>query len=99
MCHCSYVNSVSAVIATAIVLLVADVSRAQLPGLPGVPPTAAAKGNPASAPPQEKTKSAVAAPSGPITVKKQVSDHAIHTFLEKFLPRYPGVRTADVAVR
>ncbi len=98
MCHHSYVNSVSGAIATVIVLLAADVSHAQLPGLPGVTPQVAAKGNPTPAAPQEKTKSAVAAPTGLITVKKQVPDHAIHTFLEKFLPRYPGVRSVDVAV-
>ncbi|HZW32417.1 MAG TPA: mechanosensitive ion channel domain-containing protein, partial [Isosphaeraceae bacterium] len=41
----------------------------------------------------EKTKAAVAASSGPITVHRQVSDQEIQQFLARFLPKYPGVRT------
>jgi small-conductance mechanosensitive channel len=97
MCELYRARLISGVIAAAIVLLASDAARAQLPGLPGAVPQAGAGGKSTSAT-QEKTKSAVAAPSGPITVKKQVSDRAIHFFLEKFLPKYPGVRKIEVAV-
>src|SRR4051794_33709741 len=98
MCLCSYVRSIPGVILVAVMLLAPDPARGQLPGLPGVSPQAGGGGNPATAPPQEKAKSAVAASPGPITVKKQVSDQAIHHFLERFLPRYPGVKSLEVAV-
>jgi small-conductance mechanosensitive channel len=81
----------------AIILFTTDAAQAQLPGLPGAAPQAGA-GAKGTSTPQEKAKSAVAAPAGPITVKEQVSDQAIRDFLEKFLPRYPGVRTIQVAV-
>ena len=42
---------------------------------------------------EEKAKKAVAAASGPITVKERVADSTLEGFLAKFLPKYPGVRT------
>jgi small-conductance mechanosensitive channel len=72
----------------------------QVPGLPAGLATAKAanatkKTDPADA---EKAKGAVATPTGPITVHRQVSDGEIQRFLSKFLPKYPGVRNLKVTV-
>ncbi len=71
---------------------------AQIPGLPTNPlqPNATAKTT--AEPEQNKRAGEVAAATGPITVKEPVPDRAIHAFLAKFLPKYPGVRTVNVAV-
>jgi small conductance mechanosensitive channel len=74
----------------ATIMLVAGNSvMAQIPGLPLPAPPAAGK---------ESPKKGVASAEGPITVKERVSDRTIQKFLTKFLPKYPGVRHATVAV-
>jgi small conductance mechanosensitive channel len=63
---------------------------AQIPGLPfPIPPAGAASAHP---------KKAVASAEGPITVKDSVSDRTIEKFLNKFLPKYPGIRHVSVNV-
>lgn len=56
---------------------------AQLPGLPTAAPKVPAA--------EEKSKTAVATTSGPISVHEKVNDHEIEHFLDRFLPQYPGV--------
>jgi small-conductance mechanosensitive channel len=63
---------------------------AQIP----LPPQPATQPNMAKPAP----KKAVAATAGPITVKESVSDRTIQQFLEKFLPKYPGVENVGVSV-
>src|SRR5262249_11232616 len=72
----------------------------QVPGLPAPVQSAqpkAASGSKAAVP-AEKTKSAVASASGPITVHQQISDQTLRRFLSRFLPKYPGIRHIDIAV-
>jgi small conductance mechanosensitive channel len=73
-----------------VVLLAGGVVRAQIPGLPILGPQAGAV--------QETPKKSVVSTEGPIKVKENVSDRAIQQFLAKFLPKYPGVIEAHVAV-
>jgi small conductance mechanosensitive channel len=73
-----------------VVLLAGGVVRAQIPGLPIPGPQAGAV--------QETPKKSVVSTEGPIKVKENVSDRAIQQFLAKFLPKYPGVIEAHVAV-
>ena len=84
---------------TIITLILGQVTWAQIPGLPGIstPAKGAAKGK-TSVAAEEKTKAAVAASEGPITVHRKVSDQEIERFLSKFLPKYPGVRKIRVGV-
>jgi small conductance mechanosensitive channel len=83
-----------------VVLLFGPVVQAQVPGLPTAsPPTnTAATGKASSGMAPEKSKPAVAASSGPITVRQQVSDKTIQQFLAKFLPKYPGIHKVRVTV-
>jgi small conductance mechanosensitive channel len=85
----------------AVVIFGALVGRplyAQAPGLPANPLQPAATATSASGTLQDKRAGEVAASSGPITLKERVSDRAIHAFLAKFLPKYPGVNAMDVGV-
>ena len=85
---------------TAAAILVGNLGQTawgQVPGMPAAAtPSKAAVADKASSP--EKTKPAVAASSGPITVHRQVSDSEIQRFLARFLPKYPGVRTPTLRV-
>jgi small conductance mechanosensitive channel len=73
-----------------VVLLAGGVVRGQIPGLPVPGPQAGAA--------QEPPKKSVVSTEGPIKVKENISDRAIQQFLAKFLPKYPGVIEAHVAV-
>ena len=73
-----------------IVLTVGNVVQAQIPGLPTSGPPAGAS--------KEAPKKSVVTAEGPIKVKENMSDHTIQQFLTKFLPKYPGVISVDVAV-
>jgi small conductance mechanosensitive channel len=73
-----------------VVLLAGGVVRAQIPGLPIPGPQAGAA--------QQPPKKSVVSTEGPIKVKENISDRAIQQFLAKFLPKYPGVIEARVAV-
>ena len=83
-------------------MLVGLTSRPALGQLPGLPAAAAAKGSAADQGRRravgEKTKPAVATSSGPITVHRQVHDEDIERFLDRFLPKYPGVESLETAV-
>ncbi len=67
------------------------------PSKPADPP-AKAKPKVASSIDKEGNREAVATAAGPISVRKPVTDTAITTTLGRLLPKYPGVRTVDVAV-
>ena len=73
-----------------VVLFAGGVVRGQIPGLPLPGPQAGAA--------QEPPKKSVVSTGGPIKVKENISDRAIQQFLAKFLPKYPGVIEAHVAV-
>jgi small conductance mechanosensitive channel len=73
-----------------VVLLAGGVVRGQIPGLPVPGPQAGAA--------QEPPKKSVVSTEGQIKVKENISDRAIQQFLAKFLPKYPGVIEAHVAV-
>ena len=80
--------------------MLAQFATAQIPGLPT--PAGGAAGNAGSATKaqseKEKGKPNVAATTGPITVKQQVSDKTLERFLDRFLPKYPGIRRVSVTV-
>ena len=80
------------IIAALVIFFSTSAGRAQIPGIP-LPATPAHAGTA-----EEKSKKAVAAASGPITIKDRISDSTLQRFLAKFLPKYPGVRTMRVAV-
>lgn len=67
-----------------------NVVQAQIPGLPTSNPVAGAS--------TEAPKKSVVTAEGPIKVKENMSDRTIQQFLAKFLPKYPGVISVDVAV-
>ena len=67
-----------------------NVVLAQIPGLPTSPPPAGAS--------TEAPRKSVMTAEGPIKVKENMSDRTIQQFLTKFLPKYPGVISVDVAV-
>jgi small conductance mechanosensitive channel len=76
------------------------VACGQIPGLPqaATAPQANAGGGIPPAHDSEKSKSAVAAATGPISVHEKVSDKTLERFLAKFLPKYPGIRQVSVSV-
>jgi small-conductance mechanosensitive channel len=75
-----------------VLFVIPTAARAQLPALTGPAPTAKGAKEPG------KPGAAVAAPSGPITVRERIPDQTLQQFLARFLPRYPGVRTMKVTV-
>ncbi len=80
--------------------LMARPAAAQIPGLA----TAAAQAKGSTTKKEgpdgatEKAKPAVATATGPIALHEQVSDGEIRRFLTKFLPKYPGVESINVAI-
>jgi small conductance mechanosensitive channel len=82
-------------------------ARAQIPipGLPGTAPPAPAtpkgddKDKPDAAPTQDNPEATVATTSGPINVDEPSNDPAVQKTLEQLLPRYPGVRNAEIDVK
>jgi small conductance mechanosensitive channel len=89
-----------ALLALVLLSMPIPVACAQIPGLPQA--AAGPQANPVGGTPPahagEKPKSAVAAPTGPISVHQQVSDKTLERFLAKFLPKYPGIRRTSVSV-
>jgi small-conductance mechanosensitive channel len=87
-----------AVTAAASVLLVASVERVHAAQVPGV--LTQGQSNKSAAGPSAggAAKSPVAASPEPITIHRDVSDRAISNFLERFLPKYPGIRGVNVSV-
>ena len=85
-------------IAVGLWLIGHGVANAQVPGLPGTPPLPGqnARSKAPDAPAAEKTDAAVATPSGPIVLEKPIKDSTIREALEHLLPKYPGVRSAQV---
>ncbi|MFO0957987.1 MAG: mechanosensitive ion channel family protein [Isosphaeraceae bacterium] len=84
-----------------LILLLAPTTRAQVPGLPGIPASAEAKKDDpgtAPAPTKENPRATVAEAAGPIQVEAKVSDYDIERTLERVLPQYPGVRTVVIQV-
>jgi small-conductance mechanosensitive channel len=74
------------------VLLAARTACAQLPALTAPAPAAKTAREPG------KPGGAVATASGPITIKERIPDRSLQQFLNRFLPKYPGVRKIGVTV-
>ena len=85
-------------IAVGLWLIGHGVANAQVPGLPDTPPLPGqnARSKAPGAPAAEKIDAAVATPSGPIVLEKPIKDSTIREALEHLLPKYPGVRSAQV---
>ena len=79
-------------------LIASGVANAQVPGLLRTPPLGGpdAQAKAPLAPSPEKTDATVATPSGPIVLDKPVKDSTVREALEHLLPKYPGVRSAQV---